>query len=123
VRRSEGGFTIVEVMVAMIVLSIGVVALVGSAGKVNRMIGRGKWSTFASQVAQHRLDRLRALAASTGTPCTAAGFASNSVVSQKITETWQVPASGTSRLVRVIVSYPVPGGTKSDTVSTRISCT
>src|SRR5690242_1880299 len=38
-RRSEQGFTIIEIMLAVIVLSVGVMALVGSSALATRMVG------------------------------------------------------------------------------------
>jgi len=39
--KREQGFTIVEVIVAILVLTVGLLALVTSAALVTRMIGRG----------------------------------------------------------------------------------
>ena len=47
--RNAQGFTIIEVLVAVLVLTVGVTALVGSAGMVTRMIGQGKRTTQATQ--------------------------------------------------------------------------
>ena len=57
--RSERGFTVVEVVVAMLVLIIGATALVGSSGLVSRQIGRGRSINAATQVAVQRLETLR----------------------------------------------------------------
>ena len=128
-RANRGGFTIVEVLVAVLVLSIGIVGLAASSGMVTRMVGRGKTSTFAAQVAARRLERLRALAASTASPCTAAGFASGTKstpdAGEYVTERWVVAAGVTSatRKVSVYVTYKTPrGGTRTDTVSTIVPC-
>src|SRR3989442_7503260 len=57
--KREAGFTIVEVIVAILVLTIGLLALVTSAALVTRMIGRGQRSAVAAQYAQRRLEMLR----------------------------------------------------------------
>src|SRR2546426_12757936 len=57
--RHEQGFTIVEVIVAIMVLTVGLLALVTSAALVTRMIGRGQRSAVAAQYAQRRLEMLR----------------------------------------------------------------
>ena len=46
-KRSTAGFTIAEVLVAIVVLSVGVVAMPGSSALVTRMIGRGQRATRA----------------------------------------------------------------------------
>jgi prepilin-type N-terminal cleavage/methylation domain-containing protein len=58
--KREQGFTIVEVIVAILVLTVGLLALVTSAALVTRMIGRGQRSAVAAQYAQRRLEMLRA---------------------------------------------------------------
>ncbi|TLY56078.1 MAG: type IV pilus modification protein PilV, partial [Gemmatimonadetes bacterium] len=58
--KREQGFTIVEVIIAVLVLTIGILGLVTSAALVTRMIGRGQRSAVAAQYAQRRLEMLRA---------------------------------------------------------------
>ena len=48
-KQSSAGFSLVEVLVAIVVLGIGIVAMVGSSAMVTRMIGRGKVETRAAQ--------------------------------------------------------------------------
>ena len=130
-RSAEGGFTLIEVLVAVVVLAIGVIALAGSSGQVTRMIGRGKMTTIAAQVAQDQMDRLRVAAASTNPRCTAASFTSAAAAElrpvgrprgEQVLLNWSVPASGASRTVRMSVTYNVVGGTVTDSLYTRISC-
>jgi prepilin-type N-terminal cleavage/methylation domain-containing protein len=56
-QRSDGGFTIIEVLVAIVVLGIGVIALVGTSGLVTRQIGRSRVITIANEVATRRLEQ------------------------------------------------------------------
>ena len=127
-KINQGGFTIVEVLVAVVVLAIGVVALAGSSAMVTRMVGRGKTSTYAAQVAARRLEALRSLAASTATPCTAAGFVNGSRVAAdstgNVAESWVVQNGPTlsTRQVTVTVTYKVPNGTRTETISTLVPC-
>jgi prepilin-type N-terminal cleavage/methylation domain-containing protein len=58
--KNERGFTIVEVVIAIIVLTVGLLGLIGSAALVTRMIGRGQRSAVAAQYATRRLEMLRA---------------------------------------------------------------
>lgn len=122
--RDERGFTIVEVMVAVMILAVGVLALAGASATVSRMLGRGKSSTLAAQVGMDQLERLRAYAEATDPPCTSTRFASSpgAQVRQGMTLTWTVPATGQLRDVQVRVSYRIPNGQRSDTLRTRIRC-
>jgi prepilin-type N-terminal cleavage/methylation domain-containing protein len=65
--KQERGFTIVEVIVAMLVLTVGLLGLVTSAALVTRMIGRGQRSAVAAAFAGRRLEMLRASACASRT--------------------------------------------------------
>jgi prepilin-type N-terminal cleavage/methylation domain-containing protein len=122
-ERSERGFTLVEVLLAVVLLSVGILALVGSSTMVTRMIGWGRESTLVGQRSVSRFDRLRQAAYGTNPPCTSASFASGSQSAyQGVSETWTVPTTGNSRLVTLILSYRTPGRAKADTVKTYFLC-
>jgi type IV pilus assembly protein PilV len=129
-NHRERGFTIIEVMLAVVLLTIGVMALVGSSALVTRMIGKGKESTIAVQVATARFEKLRTIAASTASPCSAgAGFVSGSASASPTTggvaEVWTVgaaPAAGTGRDVTVYVTYRNNSRTITDTITTTFLC-
>jgi prepilin-type N-terminal cleavage/methylation domain-containing protein len=55
----ERGFTIIEIIVAIVVLTVGLLGLVTTAALVTRMIGRGQRSAVASTFASQRMERLR----------------------------------------------------------------
>jgi prepilin-type N-terminal cleavage/methylation domain-containing protein len=123
-RRSEQGFTIIEIMLAVIVLSIGVMALVGSSALATRMIGRGNISSRVTQVASARAELLRAYAAQTSPGCTNAAVANGNAVTNGITESWTLlgnPGDFT-RDVLLALTYRVPRGTRSDTMMITLYC-
>jgi len=59
VRHSERGFTLVEIIIAIVVLTVGLMGLVSTAALVTRMIARGQRSAVAATFASQRLERLR----------------------------------------------------------------
>ena len=121
--RSSAGFSLVEVLVAIVVLGVGIVALVGSSAMVTRMIGRGKVETRAAQVASRRIETLRMAAYSTSPRCTAVGFANGGpVTTSNVTESWVVPTVGKVRSVQVNVTYRTVQGTRTASLQTRIEC-
>jgi prepilin-type N-terminal cleavage/methylation domain-containing protein len=61
-RGGERGFTIVEVIIAIVVLTVGLLGLVTTAALVTRMIGQGQRSAVASTFASQRMERLRVTA-------------------------------------------------------------
>jgi prepilin-type N-terminal cleavage/methylation domain-containing protein len=122
-KQPSSGFTLVEVLVAIVVLGVGIVALAGSSAMVTRMIGRGKVETRAAQVASRRLETLRLAAYSTSPRCTAAGFANGGpVTTSGVTESWVVPVAGRVRSVQVNVSYRTVQGPRTASLQTRIEC-
>ncbi len=121
--RSSRGFTLVEVLVAVVLLTMGVMALLGSSALVSRMIGRGRGSTVAVQVATARLERLRRIATSTTPRCTSPQFVSDSTTTAGVAERWIVePGAGLSRRVSVILAYRDPRGPARDTLRTTVLC-
>jgi prepilin-type N-terminal cleavage/methylation domain-containing protein len=126
-QQAEAGFTIIEVIVAMVILGVGLVALAGSSASVSRMVRRGKTSTLAAQVAAEQLEKLRVAAANTSPMCGSTGvgqFVSSAapVTRQGMQVSWVVPVNGEERVVKVIVQYGTPRRLRSDTTSTIVQC-
>ena len=120
-RRPESGFTVVEVLVAMIILTVGALALIQSAAGVTRMLRYGRLGTRAAVVASTRLESLRNDALSTTPTCTALTGGSATQVGN-ITETWTVSGAGKSRTLQVTVTYPTGRRTASLSVQTDVLC-
>jgi prepilin-type N-terminal cleavage/methylation domain-containing protein len=119
------GFTMVEIMVALVLLTVGVMALVGTSAMVSRMIGKGRGSTIAVQVATARLERLRRIAGSTTPRCLSPEFTGDSAVTFGVAERWVVSppgAAGPARRVSVILAYRDARGPIRDTVRTVVLC-
>ena len=122
-RHSGPGFTLIEVLVALIVLGVGLLALTGSSSLVTRMIGRGKVETQAALAASRRLEALSLAAAATNPRCTSADFASGGPVSHgRLTESWSVAPTGSLRRVRVTVTYLTVRGSRSAVLESAIPC-
>ncbi|MGI9039919.1 MAG: prepilin-type N-terminal cleavage/methylation domain-containing protein [Gemmatimonadales bacterium] len=122
-KRAPAGFTLVEVLVAVVVLGVGIVALAGASAMTTRMIGQGQISTRASQVASRRMEALRAAAYSTTPSCTSPAFAGGGpLTTDGITASWVAPATGSARNVSVTVSYPTPRGTRLQQLRTVLPC-
>jgi hypothetical protein len=120
---SRSGLTIAEAVVALVVLSVGVLALVGSAALASRMVGRGRHSTLAGQLAAARIERLHQIAFSTVPPCIGAEWRSDSAGDPGLTESWQIlDPAGPARRVRIVLRSRHARGTSSDTVVTGILC-
>lgn len=59
-RRSRAGLTIVEVMVALMMLTVGVLAIMSTTAFAARTMTRGRAADRAATVAMQRMELLRA---------------------------------------------------------------
>jgi prepilin-type N-terminal cleavage/methylation domain-containing protein len=119
-NASRAGFTLVEVVVAIVILSVGVVAVAGTFGSSARLVGQGWRFTRAATVASQRLETLRGQANSTSPRCTA--LANGTATTAGITQTWTITTSGSLRNIVLIVQAPRPGGVSLDTLRTTLEC-
>jgi prepilin-type N-terminal cleavage/methylation domain-containing protein len=122
------GFTLIEVMVAIIILGFGITALAGGSMLVTRQVGRGKVVTVATQLATQKMDSLRMLAARVdggGNRCTHAGFVTGGPSTVRgVTLNWRVLNGGVPRTRNVAVSatYATIRGTKTIALNTQVGC-
>ncbi len=120
-RHARSGFTLIEVLVAVTVLAVGVVAMAGSAGAVTRMISRGKFDTRAVQLATQRVEMLRRAAYFATPRCTGLANGGPLVISN-VTLSWTVAVSGTGRNVTVSATYATGRGSRTEVLTTYIEC-
>lgn len=115
---NERGFSLIEVMVATIILIAGVIALASSSATITRMTAEGNRAAAAALVASSRFESLRAVG------CT--GMSSGSAITGRFTERWEVSsvAGGAAKKVVLRVSYSTGSdtGTRSLTYGTLVSC-
>jgi Tfp pilus assembly protein PilV len=57
--KTESGFTIVEILIAIVVLTVGILGMVTTSALVTRMIARGQRTALAAEFAAQRFERLR----------------------------------------------------------------
>ena len=115
-KRSSGGFTIVEVVVAIVVFTLGILGLVGTAATVTRMVGRSQQYNMSASLAQQRVEML--LAAGCGS------MASGTATSGAYTVTWTVASTsgGLGRSIGITVTYRTAAGMRTDTFTSAASC-
>jgi len=118
--NGERGFTIIEVLIAVLILTVGLLGLVSSGALVTRMIGEGNRFTEASTVANRRFEMFRSQWSANN--CNSA--ADGSTTAQGFTVTWSVVSvsGGKARQVQLTVSSPTARGTRTDTFYRTIPC-
>ncbi len=114
--NQERGFTIVEVLVAVLILSVGLLALAGTAGLVTRMIGQGDRYTEAATLANRQMETLRSQ--------TCASMVGGSTTVGRFRVSWTVTsvASGKGRQVAITVVSPTNTGMRTDTFNNTMVC-
>ncbi len=113
-RRPRAGFTLVEVLIATIVLTMGVLALAGSTSFMLRSMGSGAQQALAANAAQSRIELLRA------GPCPAAG--SDSEVVRGVTGRWTVANVTRGRSVVYTAQFAGASGTSTRSFRSVIPC-
>lgn len=118
-RARRAGFTVMELIVAIVILSIGLLGLAATSGIVMRLIGGGTHQTVAANVALARFEQLRSLSCGRMT--------GGSAISRNVREAWSVTPVGpvampTAMDVRLTITYETSmrrGGSSSRTQSYR----
>jgi type IV pilus assembly protein PilV len=116
--RKRTGFTIIEVIVAVMVLTVGVLGLAGAAAIVTRMMGSAEIQSDAAVVAAARFEQLR------GTRCPITSGAVT--VSSGISERWTATQVGAApfRMYDVVdsVRYRSRGGQRAQAYRSMVQC-
>ena len=89
-RSLRAGFTVVEIVVAIMVLSVGVLGLAATAAVVQKQMASGERQAAAAAIAQSRFDRL------TSVNCKSADLVGGTKDWRKghVKETWTVAQVG-----------------------------
>ncbi len=115
--RSRRGFTIIELVVAIIIMTVGVLALATSSAGVAKQMRAGNQSALAAVIAQGRLETIRSVGCSS--------LANGSATTRGMSERWSITwISSRARAVTESVTY-VPRAKVSRTLAVRsvVPCT
>jgi Tfp pilus assembly protein PilV len=122
-RRNEGGFTILEIMIAVVILMVGVLGLVMTAALTTRMMGRANRAQQAAAYASKRMEMMRTAACIAGQRNSGADtlYRGSAMIAYN---TWNYTdmGSGSYRL-RVITRWETTKNQlKSDTLEQGVPC-
>ena len=116
-RRSRAsGFALAELLVAVLVMTVGVLGSISTAAVVLRLMGAGAQHTLAAHVVQSRFEWLRARSC--------ALIEGGSASSRGVRETWTVsPIEPATFDVTDAVSYTTRDGVQVQTFRSIVRCT
>jgi len=118
---SRGGFTLVELLIAVTMISVGILALMQSSAGITTMIRDGRDRTRAVSIATTRLETLRQQALNSNPGCTALANGS-AAAAGGLSEQWVVSGTGWRRQLAVTVAYTGPRRSNAITVRTSVLC-
>ncbi len=111
---SRTGVTLIEVVVAILVLAVGALALAGSAVVTLRRMSDSARGTAAASVARSRAE------SSFSRPCAALGSGSQRLLG--VRSEWSIAGGAGSADIRQRVTYPTRGGDHTDEFLTTAPC-
>ena len=114
IRAARKGFTIVELLVAVLILAVGVLSLASTSGVVLQQMNGANTQTHGSYIAASRFEDL------SGRKCMGLD-GTGSTTSRGVTETWTVTAAENSTMV-ASVTIVMQGRTTPELYKTVISC-
>lgn len=112
--RVRGGFTLIEMIIAIIVMAIGVMGLAGTASYVAIQMGGANVQTIAATLATQVSDSLSARKCSS--------LVSGTKTKRGITVSWAVADSSRTRWVTEQVQYKTKRGPRTLNYVTVVQC-
>jgi type IV pilus modification protein PilV len=113
-KVARRGFTLVELIIAIIILVVGVLGLASTAAVVMRQITASSMQTRAAMMAQSRLEQLRSV------PC--ANMANGNAASKGVTETWRVTVNARTATIVNVVTWTERRTPRSVTFTSERPC-
>ncbi|MDQ3950381.1 MAG: prepilin-type N-terminal cleavage/methylation domain-containing protein [Gemmatimonadota bacterium] len=111
----RAGFTLIEMMVAVVILAVGLLGLASTAAVVTRQVGGGAKQSIAANVIQSRLEWMRSM------PCDSIQNAT--AVNRGVAERWvRGPTQNGILWVRDTVRYSVGGTARTQVYTMAVPC-
>jgi prepilin-type N-terminal cleavage/methylation domain-containing protein len=115
--RSRSGFTLLEVIVAIVLIDVGLLSLVAGSAVLIRRSTETRAETLALHAANNRLEALRSGS------CAVHGLSSGVALGASFREDWSIePQAAGTRDLRDSISFVVQRRAHSIVLRTRISC-
>lgn len=121
------GFSIPEVLLAVVILSVGILAMMGSSAAGTKLIARGRRVTLATQLGTAVMDSLRLRSNEDLVACTDLTSNTTGYTKQGTHVSWTIGAYVSTgrtgvRNVDVILRYTATGTTTLDSLTSIFKC-
>ena len=113
-KPARAAFTLPEVLLAVLLFSVGVLGLASTATFIAEQIGDARQLVAAAHFARSELDSLRAV------PC--ASVVAGSAARRGASMTWSVSVSPRTRTLRAVLALAVWRGTRTRTIDALLPC-
>jgi type II secretion system protein I len=111
---NQRGYTILELLVAIMIFSIGLLAMAGTASLIMATLTGSRTRSVAAAVAESRFDRLRSQSC--------AAHASGSAVTRGVREDWSVQPLARADDVTVVITMNTHHRTRTQAFRSYIQC-
>ena len=120
-RRASAGFTLLEVLLALLVLTVGLLGFAGTLGPVSALAGQGRIHSRAAMLMGSRVSRLRS-ELQAGAPGCVLPAAGSAVHPSGLDESWQGSRSANIVELRIVARLRRPRRIEAETLITRFPC-
>jgi prepilin-type N-terminal cleavage/methylation domain-containing protein len=120
-RRASAGFTLLEVLLALLVLTAGLLGFAGTLGPVSALAGQGRIHGRVAVVLASRVSRLRT-ELQAGAPGCVLPAAGSAVHPWGLDESWASSLSANIVELRIVARFRLPGRTPVETLIARFPC-
>ena len=120
-RRASSGFTLLEVLIALLVVTVGLLGFVGTLRPLSALAAEGRMRGRIALLLSSRMDQLRSDIAAAAPGCVPPpdGEADHP---GRIRESWSSAPTEGGFDVRIETRAPLAGRLLVDTLSTRVAC-
>ena len=110
--RPDAGVGVTEALIAMVIFSTALLGIVGTSARVGASVNSSHVRLRALAIARHQVEQVL----STEYDKVVGG----SVEEEGVQMAWSVTASSSAKEIVMVYRYDLPGGTRSDTLTTAL---
>jgi len=117
---SHAGFTLLEVLLALLVLTLGVLGLAATLGPLTALAAEGRARGRVAAVLESRMDRMRMELFGSAPGCVPPGSGTQRH-GDGVVEAWRATASG-GVVALLVEAQPARPGARPDTLRSALAC-